>query len=100
MSGPEKTRSRGPWSHIVSKATACIAGKMTEYCALECKTRSEKGFKMHRSLHNHIERTCGKDLHRNENKSKVKSLFIPTLQGNKYWLSGYFNSIYYLKILY
>ena len=32
MSGPRKIRSRGSWSHIVSKATACIAGKMTGYC--------------------------------------------------------------------
>ena len=33
---------------------------------------------MHISLHIYIERTYGKDLHRNENKSKIKSLFIPT----------------------
>ena len=31
---------------------------------------------MHRSLHIYIERTYGKDLRRNEDKSKMKSLFI------------------------
>ena len=36
MSGPEKIRSRGSWSHIVSKATK-ISGKMTGYCVFECK---------------------------------------------------------------
>ena len=52
------------------------SGKMREYCACECKNWSEKGFKIQQSLHIYIERTYGKDLHRNENKSKVKSLFI------------------------
>ena len=65
---------------------------MTENCAFECKNSSEKGLKIHRTLHSCIERTYEKDLHRNENTSKVKSLFIPTLQVNKYWLFGNFKN--------
>ena len=53
MSGPEKIRSRGSWSHIVSKAIVSMEPycfQMTGYCVFECKNRSEKGFKMHKSL--------------------------------------------------
>ena len=42
------------------------------------KNRSERGFKIHKSLQIYIERRYGKDLHKNETK--------PTLEGNKYWL--------------
>ena len=59
MGGPRKIRSRGSWSHIVSKATDA-AGKMTGYCVFEWKNRSEKGFQMHKSLQNYIERMYGR----------------------------------------
>ena len=39
---------------------------MTGYCGFACKNRSEKGFKIIRSLQIYIERTYGKDLHKNE----------------------------------
>ena len=52
---------------------------------------------MHITLHIYIERTYGKDLHRNEDTSKVKSLFIPTLKVNKYWLFGNFKIIYFIN---
>ena len=41
---------------------------------LRMQNRSENEFKMHRSWHIYIERTYGKDLHENENKSNIKSL--------------------------
>ena len=52
-----------------------IAGKMTEYCAFECKNRIDNG--LYRppytdSLQSYIEITCGKDLQENEIKSKMK----------------------------
>ena len=45
-----------------------------EYCTFECKKMSENEFKMHRSWLIYIERTYRKDLLKNENRSKIKSL--------------------------
>ena len=50
MSGPRKIRSRGSWSHIVSKATDAEPAKLRDIVSLNAKNRSEKGFKMHNCL--------------------------------------------------
>ena len=51
------------------------------YCSFECKNSSENEFKMHRSWLIYIERTYGKDLHKNENKSNN---IIQSLLGQLY----------------